>query len=88
MTIRLRAVDKSDLPFLHLLLSDPGHTGVHQWYGWQNPHVLRRRWEDDGLVGDEGGTLIIIEDDERAGLVSWRKQIADRASFCWSMGLM
>jgi RimJ/RimL family protein N-acetyltransferase len=88
MTIKLRAVDEDDLPFLHKLTSDPDHTGLHQWYGWQNPHRLRRRWEDDGLVGDEGGVLIITKDDDQAGFVSWRKQLASRASFSWAMGLI
>ncbi|TMR12190.1 GNAT family N-acetyltransferase [Nonomuraea turkmeniaca] len=87
MTVKLRAVDEDDLPFLYRLTSHPDHTGLHQWYGWQNPHRLRRRWEDDGLVGEDGGVLIITNDDP-VGFVSWSKQIANRAGFYWSMGLI
>ncbi|TMR98754.1 GNAT family N-acetyltransferase [Nonomuraea basaltis] len=88
MTIRLRAVDEDDLPFLHRLTSDPDSTGDFQWYGWQDPHRLRKRWEDNGMLGDEGGTLIMAADDDRIGFVSWRKMVADRASYSWAMGLI
>jgi RimJ/RimL family protein N-acetyltransferase len=88
MTIRLRPVDEDDLPFLHRLTSDPDHTGEFQWYGWQSPQRLRERWQDNGMLGDDGGILIIADGDDRAGFVSWRKQIANRASFYWSIGLI
>ncbi|MGN9843042.1 GNAT family N-acetyltransferase [Nonomuraea sp. H19] len=88
MTIKLRAVDEYDLPFLQRLISDPDSTGDFQWYGWQNPHRLRKRWEDDGMLGDDGGILIIAGGDDRIGFVSWSKVIANRASYCWSMGVI
>jgi RimJ/RimL family protein N-acetyltransferase len=88
MTIHLRPVNENDLPFLHRLTSDPDSTGAFQWYGFQSPHRMRRRWEDNGILGDEGGILIIAAGDEKAGFVSWRKQIANIASYYWSMGLI
>ncbi|MGP3933272.1 GNAT family N-acetyltransferase [Nonomuraea sp. KM88] len=88
MTTGLRPVEEHDLPFLRRLMSDPDSTGEFQWYGFQNPHHLRRRWEEHGMLGDDGGILIIADGDDRAGFVSWNKQVADRASFYWSMGLI
>ena len=38
------------LPIFFVVLmsfNDPESTGLHQWYGWQDPHRLRRRWEEE-----------------------------------------
>lgn len=88
MTSELRPATEDDLPFLNRLFNDPESTGLHQWYGWQNPHRLRRRWEDNGMLGDDGGTLLIAEGDDRVGLVSWSKQVTSRVAYCWEMGLI
>jgi RimJ/RimL family protein N-acetyltransferase len=88
MTIKLRPVDEDDLPFLHRLISDPDSTGVFQWYGFQNPHRVREQWADNGMLGDDRGMLIIADGDEAAGFVSFSKQIANRASYYWSMGII
>ncbi|MER7504426.1 GNAT family protein [Nonomuraea pusilla] len=88
MTVRLRSVEEDDLPFLHRLTSDPDSTGEFQWYGFQNPHRLRERWQDDGMLSDGGGILVIANGDVRVGFVSWSKQVANRASYYWSMGLI
>ncbi|WP_219470745.1 GNAT family N-acetyltransferase [Nonomuraea rhizosphaerae] len=88
MTIALHPVGETDLPFLNLLMSDPDASGTHQWYGFMNPHRLRRLWDENGMLGDEGGTLLIVEGDERLGLVSWRKFPTSSISFCWEMGLI
>jgi RimJ/RimL family protein N-acetyltransferase len=88
MTIRLRAVDEADLPFLHHLSGDPDRCGEFQWYGWHNPHRLRRRWEEDGMLGDEGGNLLIVDEQDLVGFVAWRKNIANLASYYWEMGLI
>ncbi|GAA3544254.1 GNAT family protein [Nonomuraea rosea] len=88
MTVTLRPVKENDLPFLYLLTSDPGSTGDFQWFGFRNPHRYRRNWEDNGLLGDDGGLLIIMAGDDMAGFVSWSKQIATTSSFYWEMGLI
>ncbi|SEN52574.1 GNAT family N-acetyltransferase [Nonomuraea pusilla] len=88
MTVRLRSVEEDDLPFLHRLTSDPDSTGEFQWYGFQNPHRLRERWQDNGMLSDDGGILVIANGDVRVGFVSWSKQVANRASYYWSMGLI
>ncbi|MGW0802250.1 GNAT family N-acetyltransferase [Nonomuraea sp. NPDC002799] len=88
MTVTLRPAGESDLPFLYRLTSDPESTGDFQWYGWQDPHRLRRRWEVDGLLGDEDGLLIIVADGDDAGLVSWRKAFTGRVVYGWAMGVI
>ncbi|SEG98387.1 Protein N-acetyltransferase, RimJ/RimL family [Nonomuraea solani] len=88
MTTRLRPVAEDDVPFLHRLMNDPDSTGDFQWYGFQGPHRLRARWAENGMLSDEGGILIIADGDDAVGFVSWNRQIANRASFYWSMGLI
>ncbi|WP_067170706.1 GNAT family N-acetyltransferase [Microtetraspora niveoalba] len=88
MMINLRPVEEDDLPFLRRLTNDPEGSGEFQWYGWNNPHRLRQRWEETGMLSDDGGVLIISADGEPAGFVSWRKQIANLASHYWEIGLI
>ncbi|NJP96220.1 GNAT family N-acetyltransferase [Nonomuraea sp. FMUSA5-5] len=88
MTVRLRPVEEDDLPFLHRLTSDPDGAGEFQWYGFQDPRRLRRRWEESGMLSDDGGLLIIADGDEAIGFVSWSRQVATRISHSWSMGLI
>ncbi|MFG1704913.1 GNAT family N-acetyltransferase [Nonomuraea sp. M3C6] len=88
MTIHLRPVKERDLPFLYRLTSEPDSTGEFQWYGFLNPHRMSKRWEDNGMLGEDGGILIIAHAEDRVGFVSWSKQIANTASYYWSMGLI
>ncbi|MET7327319.1 GNAT family protein [Nonomuraea sp. NPDC005650] len=88
MTVRLRPVEEDDLPFLRRLTSDPDSTGEFQWYGFQNPRNLSKRWADNGMLEDDRGMLIIADGDDRVGFVAWGKQVANRASYYWSMGLV
>ncbi|SDM41626.1 GNAT family N-acetyltransferase [Nonomuraea jiangxiensis] len=88
MTVHLRPVKERDLPLLYRLTSEPDSTGDFQWYGWQDPHRLRRRWEEDGWLGEDGGILVIAHAEESVGMISWTKKVANRASHYWSMGLI
>ncbi|MFC4118668.1 GNAT family N-acetyltransferase [Nonomuraea zeae] len=88
MTISLRPVKEDDLPFLYRLTDDPAGTGDFQWYGFHNPHRHRRRWEENGLLGDDGGILIIMAGDDAAGFVSWHKEMSGATLFHWDMGLI
>ncbi|MEV4629750.1 GNAT family protein [Micromonospora sp. NPDC049523] len=86
--IALRPVLEGDLSFLHHLINDPVGSGEHQWYGFYDPHVYRRRWDENGLLGNDGGVLIVAAGDDRLGLVSWRKVIANRNAFYWNIGVL
>ncbi|MFD1539138.1 GNAT family N-acetyltransferase [Nonomuraea guangzhouensis] len=88
MTIRLRSAAEDDLPFLNRLINDPESTGLHQWYGWQDPHRIRRRWEENGMLHDDGGLLLIADGDDRVGFMSWSKQVTSRVAYCWEMGII
>ncbi len=86
--LELRPATESDLPLLEALTQDPATTGEFQWFGWNDLRRWRRGWEDNGLIGPDGGTLILVGDNERLGLVNWRRRNITPAAFCWEIGVI
>lgn len=78
---------EEDLPLLYRLTSDPEATGEHEWFGWRDPHAYRRRWEENGLLDDASGVLMVLAGGNRIGFVSWHKRQTARTSFCWNVGI-
>jgi RimJ/RimL family protein N-acetyltransferase len=85
--VTLRPVAEDDLPWLAGLTDGPAATGVHQWHGWRDPQPRRRRWAESGLLGEDGGMLVVMHDADRVGHVSWRKVITGPAAFGWGLGI-
>ncbi len=85
--MNLRPVAESDLPIVYRLTSDPDATGEHEWFGWQDRGRYTRRWEQNGLLDDDGGMLMVQRADEILGFVAWNKRVTARTSFCWNMGI-
>jgi hypothetical protein len=56
--LELRPATETDLPLLEALTQDPATTGEFQWFGWNDLRRWRRGWEENGLIGPDGGTLI------------------------------
>jgi len=47
--------------------------GEFEWTGSTDPKARRRRWEEDGLSGDDSAMLsVVLPDDTFTGFVSWR----------------
>jgi RimJ/RimL family protein N-acetyltransferase len=86
-TVRLRPVAEEDLPLLYRLSSDPVGAGEHEWFGWRNPRDYPRRWAEDGLLGDDGGVVIVERESDRLGALSWRKVPTSYGSHCWEIGV-
>lgn len=85
--LRLRPVAEDDLPVIERLTGDPEAAGEHNWQGWFDPALWRRRWEETRLLTDAGGALMVERAEERLGFVSWRRQPTTRTSFCWNIGV-
>ncbi|MEU5991183.1 GNAT family protein [Spirillospora sp. NPDC047418] len=85
--VRLRPVAEDDLPFIERLRTDPGLAGPFLWEGWFDPRRFRRRWEDDGMLGEDTGTLLVAAGGDRLGLVSYRRVTTTARSWCWSIGI-
>jgi ribosomal-protein-alanine N-acetyltransferase len=78
--ITLRTFRESDLEFLDRLVTDPEALGYFEWPGFIDARTRRRRWEQDGYVGDDTTALaVVLPDGTVAGLVSWeRVQLGNR----------
>ncbi len=59
-----------------------------EWYGWSDLRRWRRVWDENGLIGPEGGTLIVTRGDQRLGPVNWRRQQLTMAGHCWEIGII
>jgi RimJ/RimL family protein N-acetyltransferase len=86
----LRLVGEDDLPVLENLRRQPGITGEFGWFGWYDLHRWRRGWDENGLIGPDGGTLIVAHEGLRAslGLVNWRRHQVTPAAYGWEIGIV
>lgn len=85
--VTLRPVSEDDLPWLASLRDGPAATGPHEWHGWRNPQRERRQWAESGLLGKDGGTLIVLHGADRVGSVSWRRVQTGPTAFAWAIGI-
>ncbi|HUB42744.1 MAG TPA: GNAT family protein [Streptosporangiaceae bacterium] len=86
--ITLRLVREDDLPMLEELTQNPDKTGDFEWFGWHDLRRWRRGFDENGLIGPDGGTLIVACEDRRLGLVNWRRQPVTVAGGCWEIGII
>ena len=86
--VMLRPVREDDLPMLEELTQDPERTGEFEWFGWRDLQRWQRGWDENGLIGDDGGTLIVVSGTEPLGFVNWRRQELATAGFCWEIGII
>ncbi len=85
--VTLRPVREDDLPLLRTLTQDPQVTGEFEDYGWYAPRLFQRSWEEDGLIGTDGGTLIAACGENVLGAVSWRRHQTAPVAHCWALGI-
>ncbi len=85
--ITLRPVREDDLEMLDRLVYDPEMNGEFGWFGWFDVRRWRRRWDENGMLGQDGGTLIVDLGGVRIGMVNWRRQQTTPAAYCWEIGI-
>jgi RimJ/RimL family protein N-acetyltransferase len=72
MALRLRPVRRADLDTLERWSADPEAQGRYNWFGFTPEGQLRRRFDEDGLLGQDRGNLLVeLDDGTLAGDVSW-----------------
>jgi RimJ/RimL family protein N-acetyltransferase len=87
--ITLRPAREDDVPRLEDLTQDPEKTGEFEWAGWSDLQVWRRGWAANGLIGPEGGTLIVTRSGQWLGLVNWRSRpVNGPSAHCWEIGII
>ena len=60
------------MPLVEQLTQDPESVGDFGWFGWYDRRRWRRGWDENGLIGPEGGTLVVTRRDTKLGVVTWR----------------
>jgi RimJ/RimL family protein N-acetyltransferase len=86
--ITLRPPREDDLVMLGKLTQSPEETSEFGWFGWYNPLGWRKGWDENHLLGPDGGTLIVTRgDDTRLGLVNWRRHQPTPAAHSWEIGI-
>jgi RimJ/RimL family protein N-acetyltransferase len=88
--VRLRPAGVEDLPELERRFSSRGAAGEYQWFGHRSPAALRRRFDEEGLLGQDGGELIVVAGEAAfAGQVNWFKSFwgPPEQSWCWTIGV-
>jgi RimJ/RimL family protein N-acetyltransferase len=85
--VSLRPIAEDDIPEITGRLADPAAVGDFQWFGWQDPHRMRREWAEHGLLRPDRGLLLVARGAAACGFVSWRK-IERGTCFYWNMGIL
>jgi RimJ/RimL family protein N-acetyltransferase len=71
--VRLRPIEEADLDILRRFDTDPSCRGPYLSSGFRSPQIRRRRWEEDGWLGEDSAQLALaLPDGTLAGIVSWR----------------
>ena len=70
--LRLRPVRREDLDTLERWWESPEVQSRFNWFGYPPPGWLRRRFEENGMLGEEGGNLLVeLADGTLVGDVSY-----------------
>ncbi|GAA2301176.1 GNAT family protein [Actinomadura luteofluorescens] len=85
--VALRPVAEDDLPLIERLRTDPELAGPFLWEGFTDPRRFRRRWESDGMLGEETGNLVVARGAVFCGIVSYRRVATTARAWCWSVGI-
>ena len=85
--VTLRPAGQDDLPIMEKLTWDPAVAGEFAQFGWFDPQLWRRGWDENGLLGAGGGVLMVVRGGERLGFVNWRRKPSTPAAFHWEIGI-
>jgi len=85
--VTLRPVGEDDLPIMEKLTWDPAVAGEFARFGWFDLRLWRRGWDENGLLGGDGGVLMVVRGGERLGFVNWRRKPSTPAAFHWEIGI-
>jgi RimJ/RimL family protein N-acetyltransferase len=84
----LRPVTAADLWLLERQADDPETGGAFNWSGYRDIAATLRRFEEDRLIGPDGGHLIVQLGGAVAGnVVWWRHTYGVPTWSCWTIGI-
>src|SRR5947208_16660295 len=76
-SVTLRPVAEGDLEAIARFSLEADALGEFQFAGFTDPRSWRRRWDENGLLGDDASTLAVVTPDSNfAGIVGWRSVVS------------
>jgi RimJ/RimL family protein N-acetyltransferase len=85
--VRLRPVTEQDLDPLDDMFADPDAIGEYNWAGFSDPTKWRRKWQENGLLGDDYSVLIVDLNGEPLGFVSWSRLATSTHAYVLEFGI-
>jgi RimJ/RimL family protein N-acetyltransferase len=86
--VQLRPVREEDLWLFEQQASDPELGGEFNWSGFKSTRRARQLFEQDGMLGPDGGRLIVESNGDVAGNVNWgRATYGVPDWWCWNIGI-
>jgi RimJ/RimL family protein N-acetyltransferase len=87
--VSLRPVELKDLDLFDAEFASADGAGEFQWFGYTSFAAVRRRFEENGLLGPDGGMLSVACDGTTVGRVEWFPSVWGRpaTSTCWTIAI-
>ncbi|GAA4251202.1 GNAT family N-acetyltransferase [Dactylosporangium darangshiense] len=84
----LRPVTAADLWVLERQADEPEAGGLFNWSGYRDIAATRRRFEENRLLGPDGGCLVVHLPQGAIGTVSWCRVAYGMPTWsCWNIGI-
>jgi len=86
--VHLRPIEEADLDEMARFSTDPDALGEYEWMGFRGPGIWRRRWEEDGWIGEKSTWLAIAAADGTfLGVVSFgERSEGSNVHACFEIG--
>lgn len=86
---RLRPVEAHDLDLVTSVNRDPRLAGTSSWFGFGSDRSRREQFDENGFLSDTKGMLIVEDQGEAVGAVSWHEVSygPGPGSNCWNIGV-
>jgi RimJ/RimL family protein N-acetyltransferase len=86
--VNLRPLTADDLWVLERQADEPEAGGVFNWSGYRDIAGTRRRFEENRLLGPDGGCLVVQLPEAVAGTVVWSRVTYGMPAWsCWNIGI-
>ena len=87
--LRLRPVEEPDLDLLARIDTEPAISEPFEWRGFRDPRARRRRWEEDGYLGNDDALLVVaLADGTFIGIVAWSWVSEPGPRICLRIGIL
>jgi RimJ/RimL family protein N-acetyltransferase len=86
--VGLRPACSDDLLIFERQAADPEAGGLFNWSGFKGLTTVKNQFDENGLIGPDGGKLVVTNDDEVIGSVAWTRVAYGIPEWnCWNIGI-